>query len=162
MAKAWQYRSPDMPHNEYTIERDSNFISGFGRSTRIVAIHDIDATTVRGEWYVLIDGTTPLADSGYVEADLRESGANHRKLTNILKNEADIHISSLIENSMSSSSVVFTYQHHWETIGEAELIELWLSARHKEGIQAIIDTTQCDPLKSILMDVIKYPPLELK
>jgi hypothetical protein len=160
----WQIRSLNMPHNEYTIERDSNFISGFGRATRIVTIHDKDASTVRGEWYVLIDGAHPLTDSGHVDADLHESGINHRKLTNLMKNEADIHISSLIDKRIagSGSAVVFNYQHHWETIGESELIELWLSGRHKAGLQNIIDATQCDPLKSILLDVTRSTPLELK
>ena len=152
-----------MPHNEYTIERDSNFISGFGRATRIVTIHDQGPDTVRGEWHILIDGSNAAADSNHVELSLHESGVNHKKLTNLLKNEADINISALLDERISESghSSVFSYQHHWEIVGESELIELWLTGRHKQGFQQIIDSTQCVPLKSILVDVMKYPPLNL-
>ena len=153
-----------MPHNEYTIERDSNFISGFGRATRVVTLHDQHPLKVRGEWYVLIDDCRPLFGMGHVEVDLNETDVNHRKLMNILKNEADLLISSLLEERISGNGnpVAISYQHNWEIIGEPELIEIWLPGRHAPAFRKIIDTTECVPLKSILLDVIKFPHIELK
>ena len=152
-----------MPHNEYNIERDSNFISGFGRATRIVSIHDQSPTKVRGEWYVVIDGGKPQFDMGSVEAEIRDSGINHKKLTNIMRNEADIRISSLLDEQMAESGArtVISYQHSWETVGESELIELWLPGRHTTAFKQITETTQCDPLKSIMVDVMRFPTLDL-
>lgn len=152
-----------MPHNEYTIERDSNFISGFGRATRIVTIHDLAPPAVRGEWFILLDGRNPLFDMGSVEVDMHGSGVNHRKLTNLLKNEADIHISSLLDEHISKTGnpMVLSYQHNWDIIGESELIDLWLPGRHKTAFEKIINDTKCDPLKSILVDVMRYPLLNL-
>lgn len=152
-----------MPHNEYTIERDSNFISGFGRATRVVTVHDMEAAKVRGEWYVLLDGRNPLFDMGNIEVDMRDTGVNHRKLTNLMKNEADIRISNLLDEHISNTGnpMVLSYQHNWEIVGESELIDLWLPGRHKAAFEQVINNTKCDPLKSILVDVMRYPPLDL-
>jgi len=153
-----------MPHNEYTIERDNNFISGFGRATRIVTLHDKAPAITRGEWYVLIDDCRPLFGMGSIEVDLERTDVNHRKLMNILKNEADLLISALLEDRISSNGhpVAISYQHDWEIIGESELIEMWLPGRHGDAFGQIVDSTECIPLKSILIDVMKYPQIETK
>ena len=152
-----------MPHNEYTIERDSNFISGFGRAVRIISIHDEGPTTVQAEWYILIDGLHPRSSMGSIEVDMHDAGTNHRRLTNMMKNEADILISGLLDEQINSSGshAYVSYRHEWETIGEPELIELWLPGRHKAAFAQIIEETRCLPLKSILLDVVKRPVLGL-